>query len=127
MTNTPYTNGGSADLIINPTLGNVFYIDLSPTTYNNLNGNIYLYCGAGETGAGLISVTPPAGTSISLLIKSNATASTGGPGAHGPTISPGNIKLVLNSLPLGSLYASMTFVSNGVSLIQVSYLDGMAL
>ena len=130
MNNTPFnpaTLNNSADLVVNPTLGNVFYLDLSPSTYNNLNGSIYLYCGAGETGSGLISVTPPAGTSITLLIKSNAAATTGGPGAHGPTVRPGNIKLVPNSLPLTSLYASMTFVSNGVLLIQTSYLDAIAL
>jgi len=130
MNNTPFnatTLNNSADLIINPTLANVFYLDLSPTTYNNLNGNIYLYCGAGETSSGLISVTPPAGTTVTLLIKTNAVASTGGPGAHGPTISPGNIKLVPNSLPLTSLYASMTFVSNGSVFIQTASVDGIAL
>ena len=102
-----YASGVSCDIFIDPRLGNVFTVSLpNSAPFTSLTTNINAYCSS-VTG---VAITPPAGTTV-VLIVTNQNGQT-------PAIVAATNVKATNLTCANTRTTTMTFVSNGTSLVQ---------
>jgi len=116
-----YTSGTSADVFINQSLGNVFYLDLTGTA--GITSQINVYCAVGGASGAVVPISPfPAGANVTLIVKAKAAGTTQ------PILTVGNSAVIhfgnTATLTAATLH-SLSFVTTSSLMVVTGYIAGM--
>jgi hypothetical protein len=112
----------NADIFINPTLANVFTLDLTGTGYTSLSNTVNVYCSLPASNGGAPSnVSPlPQAEYVTLVVRANSNATANQPTFRAAT----NTRMIATKVG-SNAYTTLSFVTCGTDMMQTASAVGI--